>query len=1073
MKLNGGFIGKNISENSGIFTSNAHFLKTKAGTFSNNKIGWSLENGPLNRNGPYIARNLTLNDIYISNDGNWLFGVRNSDDKVYKYRFGVPFSLDTLHQSEEQTFVVANENTTPTTVFFKSDGTKMYMGGISGTDNVYEYHLDVAYDITTATLYQSLNVDSVTTNDLHCLRFNVDGSKMYILDDAADTIFQWNLSTAWDISTAVYYNSLNVNSGNTAPKSFYIKNDGTKIYLIGSSQDRISSFTLSTAWDITTGSVDSYFIDMTPYDTAPDILFFSPDGTKFYTEYTLKFLQWNLSTAWDISTATPGITENTLLFPSYEISSRGLVLKPDGTKMYITGTSGDDINEFNLSTAFDLSTATYIQNFSFSSQDANPSDIFFKPDGTKLYMCGTSSDCFSSYDLSTAWDVSTASVDIAQRGPMNSVTEPQGLYYKSDGTKFYFVSSSTDMVYQYNLSTAWDLPAGGVADESFSVQSQETAPMNLFFKSDGSIMYITGTSGDDINVYNLSTAWDISTASFDYTIKLGYIGSYIGETAPSAMWFSDDGLKLFFSGYDEDSVVKYTLSTAWDLKTANFPDHSDFFAVENFVEGDVGRALCFSESGTNMYIYLAGSADILGYTLSTPWMVNTATYDGRVSVNEYESGTTGIDISADGTKLYTTGLAGDGVDTFSMTTPFDITTASWSSYWLSTNAGIRVGSPTDIQFKYDGTKMFLATNNVLYEYGLSTPWDPSTAILADVNGLDATAESGNYNDIKFSYDGSKMYVIGAGVIAQYNLSDPWDIYTAGHHHTFTSANVSDISFSNDGSQLLEMTGGNTVYYRSLTTPWDISTLQAQQNSKTVSSGGVSLQVSTSGNAFYIMTGNTMQKYSMSTSWDPSSAGNATSNVFGSAVPQGIYGSSDFLFVVDNNGGAEKLYKVPLYTNSDLISFNTSQDPINQNYIDLNSITPTSAGPRGVYFKNDGTRMYIADRSSGYIRQYDLSTAWDITTIQAKNQLVITGCDNMFIDRRGENVHIVDTNTNTIREVSFDTKWSSLVNSSTYDPKDIKFDHKLLNCKAIAWDTNGKYLYVLNESRPIVVQYQMR
>ena len=1074
MKLNGGFIGKNITENTGIFTSNAHFLKTKAGTFPNNKIGWSLENGPLNRNGPFIARNLTLTDICISNDGNWLFGLRNTDDSVYKYRFGVPFSLDTLHEEEEQTFSVTNENTSPTTVFFKSDGTKMYMGGISGVDNVYEYDLDVAYDLTTATLYQSLNVDSVTTNDLHCLRFSADGSKMYILDDSADTIFQWNLSTAWDISTAVYYNSLNVNSGNTAPKSFDISADGTKIYLTGSSLDRISSFTLSTAWDITTGSVDSYFIDMIPYDVVPDTLFFSSDGTKFYTDFTGKLLQWNLSTAWDLSTATPGITENSLFTASYENQPKSVKFKPDGTKLYVAGNSGDDINEYNLSTAFDLSTATYVQNFSFSSQDTSVTGIFFKSDGTKLYMCGVSSDTFSIYDLSTAWDVSTASVSIANRGPMNSVLDPQGFYYKSDGTKFYFVSSSTDTVYQYNLSTAWDLPAGGAADASFLIQSQETSPQDLFFKSDGSIMYITGTSGDDINVYNLSTSWDISTASFDYKIKLGYLGHYNGEAQPHAIWFSDDGLLLFVAGIDEDSVVKYSLSTAWDLKTANVPDHSDSFAVENFEEGDTGRALCFSENGTKMYIYLHGSSyDILGYTLSTPWMVNTATYDGKVSVNEYESGGTGIDISSDGTKLFITGTSGDGVDTFNMTTPFDITTASWGSYWFSDDAGPRVTTPADVKFKYDGTKMFLATNTVLYEYGLPTPWDPSSAILADVNGLDVTAQSGNYSDIKFSYDGSKMYIIGSGVIAQYNLSDPWDIYTAGHHHTFTSTNVTDISFSNDGSQLLEMTGGNTVYYRSLTTPWDISTLQAQQNSKTVTTGGVSLQVSGSGNAFYIVTGNTMQKYSMSTSWDPSSAGNATSNVFGSSAPQGIYGSSDYLFVVDNNSTADRLYKLPIYTNSDLTSFNTSQDPIAQNYIDLNTLSTPSADPRGVYFKNDGTRMYIADRSSGYIRQYDLSTAWDITTIQSKNQLVITGCDSMFIDRRGENIHIVDTNTDTIREVSFNTKWSSLVSSSTYDPKDVKFDHKLTKCKAIAWDTNGKYLYVLNEQRPIVVQYQMR
>lgn len=1074
MIANGGFIGKNITENSGIFSSNAHFLKTKAGTFPNNKIGWSLEKGPYNRTSPDIIRlTQAYNDMYISPDGNWLFQISNSADVVYKYRFGVPFKLNTLHDDYEQSVSVTNENISPYSVYFNSDGTKMYMGGISGVDHVYEYNLSTAYDLTTVTFYQSLNVDSITTNDLFTLRFSTDGSKMYVLDDAADTIFQWNLSSSWDISTAVYYNSLNINSGNAAPKSFYIKPDGTKIYAIGSSNDRVSSWTLSTSWDITTASLDSYFLDMTDYDTAPNWIYFSNDGTKMYTEIMQDILQWNLSTAWDLSTAVPGLTENVLPYASREGTVGAIQLKPDGTKLYIAGRGGDDILEYDLSTAFDLSTASYNQNFSIASQDGNVQGIFFKPDGTKFYMCGTNNDTFHLYDLSTAWDISTASVTIANRGPMNSVLDPQSVFYKPDGTAMYFVSSSTDTVYQHIVSTAWDLPSGGAADASFSISANQSSPTGLFFKSDGSIMYVTGGTGDDIDVYNLSTAWDVSTASHDYAIKLPYIGYYNGETNPAAIWFSSDGLKLFISGTDEDKVVKYSLSTAWDLKTANFPDHPDSFNVENFEDNDEGRGICFSNDGTKMYIFVhGGSYDILGYTLTSPWMVNTATYDGKVSVNEYESGGTGIDISADGTKLFITGTSGDGVDIFTMTTPFDITTASWSSFWNSADYGPRLINPQDIQFKYDGTKMFFAIENAsLKEYGLSTPWDLTSASLVDVNGIDATSESGNYNDLKFSYDGSKMYVIGADVIAQYNLSDPWDVYSAGHYHTFTSTGVTDISFSPTGDQLLEMTGGNTVYYRSLTTPWDISTLQAQQNSKAVSAGGVSLQVAPSGNAFYIMTGNTMQKYSMSTSWDPSSAGNATQNVFGSTSPQGIYGSADYLFVVDNNSTLDKLYKLPLYTNSDLISFSTSQDPLNLNDIDLNSITPTSADPRGIYFKSDGTRMFIADRSSGYIRQYDLATPWDITSIQSKNELVFSDCQGMFIDGRGENVHIITSEN--IREIPLDVKWSSLVNSTTFNPKDIKFTTRVTSGNNIAWDTNGKYLYILDKIRPMVVQYQMR
>jgi hypothetical protein len=77
--------------------------------------------------------------------------------------------------------------------------------------------------------------------------------------------------------------------------------------------------------------------------------------------------------------------------------------------MYVIGLSGDDVNEYDLSTAWDVSTASYLQNFSVSAQESAPYGVFFKPDGLKMYIIGFLGDDVNEYDLSTAWDVSTAS----------------------------------------------------------------------------------------------------------------------------------------------------------------------------------------------------------------------------------------------------------------------------------------------------------------------------------------------------------------------------------------------------------------------------------------------------------------------------------------------------------------------------------------------------------------------------------------------------------------------------------------------------------------------------------------
>ena len=94
-----------------------------------------------------------------------------------------------------------------------------------------------------------------------------------------------------------------------------------------------------------------------------------------------------------------------------ENDPRGLAFNNDGTKMFILGFTGKDVTEYTLSTAFDASTATYVSGgeLDISSQESEPSGIEFNNDGTKLFIVGTSGDDVTEYTLSTAFDVSTAS----------------------------------------------------------------------------------------------------------------------------------------------------------------------------------------------------------------------------------------------------------------------------------------------------------------------------------------------------------------------------------------------------------------------------------------------------------------------------------------------------------------------------------------------------------------------------------------------------------------------------------------------------------------------------------------
>jgi hypothetical protein len=201
-----------------------------------------------------------------------------------------------------------------------------------------------------------------------------------------------------------------------------------------------------------------------------------------------------------------------------------------------------------------------LQNFSVASQEGTPTGVFFKTDGTKMYILGSAGDDVNEYSLSSAWDISTASY-VQNFSVAAQETLPSGLFFKSDGTKMYFVGEANDRVYEYNLSSAWDISTASFL-QFFSVTTQETAPRGLFFKSDGTKMYVIGYGGDDVNEYNLSSAWDISTASYVQVYSVS-----AQDTDPIAVSFKDDGTKMFVMGQSNDSVFSYPISTAWNIST--------------------------------------------------------------------------------------------------------------------------------------------------------------------------------------------------------------------------------------------------------------------------------------------------------------------------------------------------------------------------------------------------------------------------------------------------------------------------------------------------------------------------
>ena len=253
---------------------------------------------------------------------------------------------------------------------------------------------------------------------------------------------------------------------------------------------------------------------------------------------------------WNISTA---VLNQSFSVAAQEFSPSSLRFNFDGSKMYVLGYSGDDVNEYDLSISWDVSTAVFLQNKTVAAQNSIPTGLFFRDDGLKMYVLGISTPEVNEYSLGIAWDISSAGFTRVFSGVSSQETTPFGLFFRPDGFKMYIVGQAGNDINEYNLSTAWNISTA-VFNQSFSVASEDGNPAGLFFKPDGLKMYICGQDGDDINEYDLSTAWDISTAVFN---QLFPVDAY--ETSPTDVFFRDDGLKMYVIGIAGDAVLEYDI----------------------------------------------------------------------------------------------------------------------------------------------------------------------------------------------------------------------------------------------------------------------------------------------------------------------------------------------------------------------------------------------------------------------------------------------------------------------------------------------------------------------------------
>lgn len=241
-----------------------------------------------------------------------------------------------------------------------------------------------------------------------------------------------------------------------------------------------------------------------------------------------------------------------------ETIAHGIHLSFDGSRMFNCGDTLDGVGQYDMSTPWDISTVGVSTGFlDTSSETTTPRGIDFKKDGSILYVVQNSGTIFQ-YSADTEndnWDVDNFSYDSKSYNP-TEVGNGAGLAVSFDGTKMWVLSGSNDTIYQYTLSTPYDVSTSSYDTVSFSGASQDLTPQDINVSPDGTKLWITGNTGNAVDQYTMGSANQLTGTTYDSVL----VSVSSQEGTPRAAWVgngsSGSGLDMYVIG-NNDIVYQY------------------------------------------------------------------------------------------------------------------------------------------------------------------------------------------------------------------------------------------------------------------------------------------------------------------------------------------------------------------------------------------------------------------------------------------------------------------------------------------------------------------------------------
>lgn len=933
--------------------------------------------------------------------------------------------------------------------------------------------------------------------------FSLDGSTLFVIDQTNDAIDQYTLSTPFEGITGTYSTTHVVSTEESIPTTVQFSDDGTKMFVMGTSTDKVHQYTLTTPFDLSGGvSYDNVSFNVTTVEASPMDLHFSPTGQRMYIvgQGSDAVHQYKLPKAFDLS-VTP-IYAGSFSISSYEASVNSLYISPDGSKLMILGQSNDRVYQFELTEAFDITTAVYnIENFGVNGFDSSPTGITFSSDGYHMYTGGTNFDRLRQLDLLLTTDF-TETVD--NQGEVDG-SFSVGIIsdkFSNAGSTLTYLTDYTVTDVPTGLTPVMTISADGLT-ATLTFTGSATNHQNINDVSSFEIEFLDGAffGGDASNVINATMPVDLRI-DFINNPSLTYINGYNlsnggrlkdlqdisnNEVQPTGIALNDDGSKMYIVGASGDEINQYSLSVPYDITSS--------FSLDGVVTMTNPNGITFNGDGTLGYIlFQAGS--IIQYELSTPYdFISSPVNQGGITVSTQDSSPQGFAISVDGDKLFMVGGTNDAVYQYTIDNLFNISAgASYDN--VSFSVAGQETQPTDVQFNPDGTKMFItgSLSDQIHQYSLTTAYDLTTGVSYDGVVLDVSDES-SPSGFAFGDSGSKIFVSGAGgqSISQYDLtSDGFSEASLnnGEVEGIQGIQLNYETFVNAGGTLTENTHYTLTGLPSgLTSSIAVDaagsfatlTLSGQVTDHQDVDDIASLEISFLDAAFDAGTtagiANVTNQTISGIDFDDNNASLTYGDLYD--LNKLSYTGTSTTTNASEDGGMLGL----AFSNDGMTLFlaGNSTDAIYQ--YTMNSPFNVEAGftysgksfstaseetfPVSLAFSNDGSRMFVLGALSNDVHQYNLSTPFDlsggVTFVDSFDaSFYDQGSSGLTFNPDGTKMYIASSTSDEINQYSLATPFD-ISTGVTFDGYPLSFGSQQSNPQGIVFSPDGLNLFLLGGS----------